>query len=178
ARTSFIVKKPTPVDDVPDIITINKTVVHTYRVQMDDGDHHDVKYSLTEGNSIKNMTADNRAKTLSVVIDSTNGGTLTIELPRILIDSLDKNGADTKYLVSRVYSNGTMDTATFIEANITEIERTLVVNFGKDTDLIVVTGTQVIPEFGGLHSTALMASASLALATTYLVRLRNRKSQP
>ncbi|MGH9991378.1 MAG: hypothetical protein ACREAZ_01880 [Nitrososphaera sp.] len=178
ARTTFIVKKPTPVDDVPDIITTNKTVAHTYRVRMDDGDHYDVKYSLTQGNSIKNMTTDIRAKTLSVVIDSGSDGTLTIELPRVLIDSLDKDGGDTKYLVSRVYSNGTIDTATFVEANITEKERTLVMNFGRDTDLIVVTGTQVIPEFGGLHSTALMASASMALATTYLVRLRNRKSQP
>jgi len=49
------------------------------------------------------------------------------------------------------------------------------VNFGDDTDLIIVAGTQVIPEFGGLSSVVLLVTVSLALATTFLAKLGNRK---
>jgi len=174
-RTTFIVKAPVPVDDVPKVIPPKETIVSVYRVKIDEAEQYSVKYALTAGNSIKNMTIDNRAKTLSIVIDTSGRGSLTLELPRVLIDSLDKNGGDMKYLVSRVYSNGTIDTAAFIEANRTTIERTLVVNFGDDTDLIIVAGTQVIPEFGGLSSVVLLVTVSLALATTFLAKLGNRK---
>lgn len=140
-----------------------------------DGRNYDVRYALPDGNDIENITLDRSARTLVVEIKSNGAGILKIELPRELIDALDENGRDRGYLVSSIYANGSTGIGVFLETNSTDKQRTLIVNFGEGTDAIVITGTQVIPEFSaGLSAAMLAAAAAFVFAARYRGILGNR----
>jgi hypothetical protein len=120
------------------------------------------------------MTLNNQTKTLTMEVFSKQNGTLTLEIPRRVIDSVGQNGSDIQYLISATYANGSLSDLAYNEANSTDRLRILTMDFEKDTDLITITGTKVIPEFGALPAIALVAAIVLTMTIGYLGSLKYR----
>jgi len=105
-----------------------------------DAKPYPIKFNIT-GGILDAISVDGDQAILLVGINaSTDGGTLTIELPRDLIDSKTQSNADRPYLV---YEDDIDRSITFIESNTTEKARTLVITFNNEDDLIEVQGTIV-----------------------------------
>lgn len=107
-----------------------------------DGTNMSVTYSITNG-KVTDIKADPASKSLTVSIQTTGDGLLTITMPRALIDAT-LNGTDTKFVVlndgqENTHVNETMTTST---------DRTLAIPFKNGTQQIEIIGTFVIPEFG------------------------------
>ena len=86
------------------------------------------------------MLADkDRTTTVLVLNPSGNGGNLTIELPRHVIDSKGASNADTKYLV-KIDGKGVdyKEVANNVNARI------LSINFSKDNRFMEIIGTQIV----------------------------------
>jgi hypothetical protein len=174
ARTTFEVKNSVVIVDDDDGVPV---VTGTYRLLFD-GHNHNIKFKFTGKEDIESMTINNQTKTLTMEIFSSQNGTLTLEMPRRLIDSLSQNGTDARYAISAVYANGTIANMTYSEENSTDRLRVITMDFEKNTDLITITGTRVIPEFGVLPTIALMTAIAMTVAIGYLgsskYRARNR----
>lgn len=100
-----------------------------------------IKFNIT-GGILDTISVDGDQAILLVSINaSTNGGKLTIELPRDLIDSKTQSNADRPY---SVYEDDIDRSITFIESNTTEKARTLVITFNNEDDLIEIQGTEVL----------------------------------
>lgn len=171
ARTHLVAKHPPPLLQNPPINS-NDTNTHSPGRLVIDDRQFEIGYTLTPKNSINKLMIDKQARTFIVVLEGSSDGTLMIELPRELIDALNTDGTDTKFLISRVYSNGTIDSATFIERS-SKAHRTLSVDFGHDTELIVIAGTQVIPEFNTSIAVT-MTAAFFTVIASYLKRTFRR----
>jgi hypothetical protein len=76
---------------------------------------------------------------------STNGGKLTIELPRNLIDSKTQTDTDKPY---SVYEDDIDRPVSFIESKTTEQARTLVIAFNNEDNVIEIQGTEVLSKPG------------------------------
>jgi hypothetical protein len=125
----------------------------------------------TDG-SITSMYVRPAEKKLVISINDNEDGTLTIKLPRQVIDAVE-GGSDIKYIVS------TLDTQTGEERQIditesltTSDSRTIVIDYGAGTDLIEIQGTTIIPEFGPLS--AVVLALSVIAAITVSARLGGR----
>lgn len=102
-----------------------------------------VSYVLTTG-QIANITADTHSKSIIIFLDNLKAdGTITITLPRTLIDA-KTGGQDSAFIVT---DHG--NTVAFQESK-SDVSRTLTIPFSHpaDTDMVMISGTQAIPEFG------------------------------
>lgn len=114
------------------------------------GQPYAVSYTIT-GAAINSMVINRHETLLVISINSTNDGTLAIDLPRTLIDA--KNGlADDQFIVL------VDDTYTTFHESKTSTDRTLSISFTSGTQRIEIIGTQVLPEFGSLSSVVLAVS--------------------
>lgn len=174
ARTTFEVKNSVVIVDDDDGVPV---ISGTYKLEIDEHIHN-IKFRLMGTEGIERMTLNNQTKTLTIEVFSNQNGTLTLEIPRRVIDSIGQNGNDTRYVVSTIYANGSLANLAYNEENSTDRLRILTMDFEKDTDLIAITGTKVIPEFGALSVMALVTAIALTMAIGYLgsskYRARNR----
>jgi hypothetical protein len=103
-----------------------------------------IPYSITNGKLIS-INTDLPSKSLIVLIQSTEKGTLNLTLPRILIDA-KQVGGDTHYIVL-INNHGT---------NYAEIEsytsRTLSIPFPLGAEKILVIGTQMLTQISNQSS--------------------------
>jgi hypothetical protein len=97
-----------------------------------------VKYSIVGGKLVGMLGDKDRTTTVLVLNPSRNGGNLTIELPRKMIDSKGASNADTKYLV-KIDGKGVdyKEIANNVNA------RVLSINFSKDNRFMEIIGTQM-----------------------------------
>jgi hypothetical protein len=97
-----------------------------------------VKYSIVGGKLVGMLGDKDRTTTVLVLNPSGNGGNLTIELPRKMIDSKGASNADTKYLV-KIDGKGVdyKEIANNVNA------RVLSINFSKDNRFMEIIGTQM-----------------------------------
>ncbi len=129
-----------------------------------------IEYEIT-GGSVNSMSVKVEDKTLVVSIDGTEAGTLTIILPRNVIDSVE-SGQDIKYIVSMVdLESGRDSQVTAREVETTDDSRILAMDYPQGTDLIEIQGTQVVPEFGVVA--ALILAVSLVSVIGF-ARLKER----
>jgi predicted secreted protein with PEFG-CTERM motif len=116
--------------------------------------------------SIKSMFVRAEDKKLVVSIDATQDGTLTLVLPREVIDAVEA-GSDIKYVVATedidTGAEGTIDVR---EGTSTGEYRTLVIDYDEGTDLIEIQGTNVVPEFGTLSAIVLAIAILSIVALT------------
>lgn len=113
---------------------------NTIRVQHEDHTF-DVQASLTNGNITGTEVDDSLRLVLN--LNMTKSGTLTITLPRELIDAKNPDGTDREFFILR---GGQF--LTFTEVNSTDTERTLQIFLRQPGDSQVkIEGTHVIPEF-------------------------------
>jgi hypothetical protein len=105
-----------------------------------DGTDLNVLYKIVGGQLLK-ISPNVQSKSLVLSIKAISDGSLTIVLPRSLIDS-QSNGNDIPFSVmvdGKVVEHTEQSSSH---------DRTLVIPFGKGSSEIIISGTRVIPEFG------------------------------
>jgi hypothetical protein len=118
-------------------------------------------YNIT-GGEVTSIAADPAQATLLINIASREDGTLTIELPRNVIDSKAQGNIDEEYAV-------------FIDDQLKDFEeitndnrvRALEIGFENGAEQIEIAGTKIIPEFGPIAAIVLgIAIIVFIIATT------------
>ena len=122
-----------------------------------------VKYTIV-GGKLLSITPDVDANSLIIGIDAKSDGTLSITLPRELIDA--KIGADDDMFF--VLVDG--EEVDFDETK-TDTERTLTIGFLAGAEEIEIIGTFVVPEFGTIAVLILAAAIVSIIAVTSRSRL-------
>lgn len=117
---------------------------------------YQVNYGIS-GATIQNISINPDDSSLIIDVISTDAGSLTMSMPRTLIDAKSGN-ADDQFIV--LVDGADTD---FNESKATTSDRTVTVAFPEGTEQIEIIGTQVVPEFGGI------SLAILALTVLFVV---------
>jgi outer membrane protein assembly factor BamB len=123
--------------------TINFTVTEQepgssiYRLEVEGSEvSYPIAYRI-EGGNITGMSIDKDSKSLDIAITAAQEGTLTVRLPRSVIDSWESS--------YQVYVDG--EAADFEETEADAELRTLAIPFSGSSEHVKVSGTYVVPEF-------------------------------
>ena len=119
-------------------------------LKLSDSDHV-LSYDLS-GANLNNILPQPESNSLLLLIDSMDDGSLSIALPRDVIDAKSANGLDDSFFI---LVDG--EEALF-EETISETERIISVNFPAGTEQVEIIGTFVIPEFGTIAIMILVVS--------------------
>ncbi len=133
------------------------------------GQTYNATYQITNG-KVLGMIPNADTKSLAIRIQPSGSGTISITLPRSLIDSKN-NGQDHPFVVQ----DDGVPTA-FNETGTTSSSRTLAIPFGPNNAQITIIGTQIVPEFG----TIAMLVLTIAMMSTILyfkTRLQHKISE-
>ena len=122
-----------------------------------------ISYEITNGKVI-NSIPDLDAVSLLLYIESTDDGSITLTIPRSVLDATINNEDDQFFVL---VDGEEVD----FEEILTSTERTLTINFLAGTEEIEIIGTFVIPEFGTI------AAMILAVAIISIVAI-SAKSRP
>ena len=122
-----------------------------------------ISYEITNGKVI-NSIPDLDAVSLLLYIESTDDGSITLTIPRSVLDATINNEDDQFFVL---VDGEEVD----FEEIATSTERTLTINFMAGTEEIEIIGTFVIPEFGTI------AAMILAVAIISIVAI-SAKSRP
>jgi predicted secreted protein with PEFG-CTERM motif len=132
-----------------------------------DGTNMSVTYSITNG-KVLDIKADTNSKSLIVSIQTNGDGTLTITMPRALIDAKKTDGSDDQFFVL----NDGKGNGQFQETNNTATARTLQIPFLDGTLQIEIIGTVVVPEFGPITAMVLAIAIISIIAISTKTGLR------
>ena len=120
-----------------------------------------VRYQISGDNQLAEVWVQRDNITLAAEISTVSDGVLNIELPRDFMDSKKQSNADDAYAV---FVDGQF--VTYDEIMNNTQARTLRIEFSNGSELIEITGTHVVPEFGSLAALVLAISiASMVLIT-------------
>jgi len=122
-----------------------------------------VGYTIT-GGKLLSITPDVDSNSLIIAIDATSDGTLTITLPRALIDAKIGDEDDAFF----VLVDG--EEVDFDESK-TDSDRTLTIQFPVGAEEIEIIGTFVIPEFGSIAALILVVAIVSVIAVSARSRL-------
>ncbi len=100
-----------------------------------------IGYEIT-GGKILSIISDVDANSLIIRIDATDDGSLTLTIPRSVLDALLENGDDDDFFV--LVDDEEVD----FDEIISSTDRILTVEFLAGAEQIAIIGTFVIPEFG------------------------------
>jgi hypothetical protein len=101
------------------------------------GKSYPIKYNITTGKLLGLVEDRDKSTLIAIISTPSDKGTLTIELPRNIIDDKGQSNADAKYTV---HVDG--KDATFRETSNNPNSRTLAIDFNKDARMIEIIGTQ------------------------------------
>jgi len=102
----------------------------------------DVEYTI-KGGTVKDMIVDSDGFAIIVQIDSTDEGTITLDLPREYIGAEKQDGKDDTFII---LIDG-IEVA-YQESVVHSKSRVITINFEEGDSDIEIIGTYVIPEFG------------------------------
>ena len=102
------------------------------------GRTYDVEYAI-KGGTVTNMMVDYDRFTLTVLIASDEGGTITLDLPRKLIDTKKQDGKDDTFII---LTRGVE--VSYQESDFDFVSRVITVNFEKRDAGIQIIGTELI----------------------------------
>ena len=141
------------------------TVETTTIFEVDAGSHgtFDVEYTI-KGGTIKNMIVDEESFAIIVQIDSTDEGTISLDLPREFIGAEKQDGKDDTFII---LIDGIE--VSYQESVVLTDSRVITINFLEEDSDIEIIGTYVVPEFG----TIVMVILITGIMTVILVS-RNR----
>ena len=123
-----------------------------------------ISYEITNGKLI-NVIPDMDAVSLLVYIESTDDGSITLTIPRSVLDATINNGDDEFFVL--VDGEEEVD----FEEIITSTDRTLTINFLAGSEQIEIIGTFVIPEFGTIAAMILAVAIISIIAISSKSRL-------
>lgn len=114
------------------------------------GQPYAVNYDITSA-TVDDISINSQDTSLVISITTTGDGTLTMTLPRSVIDAKFGN-ADDQFFVLVDGADSDFDEKK------TSTDRTITVSFPDGTQQIEIIGTQVVPEFGGLSFAILLVA--------------------
>ena len=123
-----------------------------------------ISYEIINGKVI-NSIPDLDAVSLLVHIESTDDGSITLTIPRSVLDATINNGDDQFFVL---VDGEEVD----FEEIITSTDRTLTINFLAGAEEIEIIGTFVIPEFGTIAAMILAVAIISIIAISSKSRLR------
>ena len=109
-----------------------------------------VNYTIN-GGTISDITIDAQSFSLIVTVNSTSDGTVTLQLPRNLIDAKTNSGQDDSFII---LIDGA-EVKTESESANNEY-RTIAIKFLQGDKDIEIIGTQIVPEFGPIAALVLV----------------------
>jgi len=119
----------------------------------------DVEYSI-KGGIVKDIIVNSNNFALEVLIDTTDDGSITLDMPREFIGAEKQNGKDEMFIILIDGINiAYQESAVFSES------RVITINFEEDDSKIEIIGTYVIPEFG----TIVMMILMIGIMTTIII---------
>jgi len=122
-----------------------------------------ITYEITNGKVI-NAIPDLDAVSLLVYIQSTDDGTITLTIPRSVLDATINNGDDEFFVL---VDGEEVD----FEEITTSTHRIIIINFLPGTEVIEIIGTFVIPEFGTIAAMILAVAIISIIAISSKSRL-------
>ena len=123
----------------------------------------DVEYTI-KGGTIKNMIVDADIFAIIVQIESTDEGTISLDLPREFIGAEKQDGKDDTFII---LIDG-IEVA-YQESVVHSDSRVITINFEEGDSDIEIIGTYVIPEFGTIVMMILIAGIM-----TIIIASRNK----
>jgi len=111
----------------------------------------DVEYTI-KGGTVKDMIVDSEGFAIIVQIDSTDEGTITLDLPREFIGAEKQDGKDDTFII---LIDG-IEVA-YQESVVDSDSRVITINFEEGDSDIEIIGTYVVPEFGTIVMMILIA---------------------
>ena len=119
----------------------------------------DVEYSI-EGGTVKDMLVDEEIFALIVIIESTDDGSISLEIPRYALDAKKQDETDDIFII---IIDGIE--APYQETITDSNSRVITINFEQGDSDIEIIGTTIIPEFG----TIAMMILAIGIITTIFV---------
>ena len=113
-------------------------------------------YEIINGN-LKNVVPDFDAISLLLYIESIDDGSITLTIPRSVLDATINNGDDEFFVLVD-------DEEVDFEEITTDTDRTLIIEFLAGSEQIEIIGTFVIPEFGTIAA-MILAVAIISIVT-------------
>lgn len=140
----------------------SEAIETTLIFEVDAGSHgtFDVEYTI-KGGTVKNMAVDSDIFALGVQIDSTDDGTISLDLPRKFIGAEKQDGKDDTFII---LIDG-IEVA-YQEVAIHSDSRIITVDFEQGDSDIEIIGTYVVPEFGTIIMIILVAGIMAAVLAT------------
>jgi predicted secreted protein with PEFG-CTERM motif len=129
---------------------------------------YQIRYQISGDNQLKAMWVQRDNITLAAEISAVSDGTLTIELPRDVIDSKKQSNADDAYAV---FVDGQF--VPYDEIMNNTQARILRIEFGNGSEQIEITGTHIVPEFGPLTALVLAISLASVVLVTKIKKFKN-----
>lgn len=133
----------------------------TFEVDAGNQGTFDVQYSI-EGGTVKNMLIDKDIFALIVVIESTDDGSISLEIPREALDAKKQDKTDDTFII---IIDGVE--APYQETVTDSNSRVITINFEQGDSDIEVIGTTIIPEFGAI---AVMILAIGIITTIFVTK--------
>ena len=146
---------------VDDPVVIDSIVTATTVTVQDSTDL--VSYEITNAKLI-NVIPDLDAVSLLIYIQTTDDGSITLTIPRSVLDATINNGDDEFFVL---VDGEEVD----FEEIITDEDRTLTIGFNAGTEQIEIIGTFVIPEFGTIAAMILAVAIISIVAISAKSRL-------
>ena len=156
-----IVEGATVEEEIVEVIVIDSIITETTITIQDSTDL--ISYEITNGKVI-NVIPDMDAVSLLVHIESIDDGSITLTIPRSVLDATIDNGDDQFFVL---VDGEEVD----FEETITSTDRTLTINFLAGTEEIEIIGTFVIPEFGTIAAMILAVAIISIIAISSKSRL-------
>ncbi len=125
-----------------------------------------VNYTIS-GGTVKTMTIDAQSLSVIVSVNSTNDGTITLQLPRALIDAKTNVGQDDTFII---LIDGAEVKSQTESAN--NDFRNVTVQFLQGDKDIEIIGTQIVPEFGPIAALVLAIAIISIIAVSAKTGLR------
>jgi predicted secreted protein with PEFG-CTERM motif len=161
---------------------IGKVEKKIFPIDLGEAGNFDVEY-IIRGGTVKNMEVNVDGLALEITIDAIKDGSITVTLPRDLIDAKKPADLNADDILSgkTVNLKDLEDDEFFVliggeETNFKEtkskISRTLSIGFTADDSQIDIIGTYVAPEFGAIAALVLAVAIISIIAVSAKTRLR------
>ena len=146
---------------VEDFVVVDSVVTATTVTVQDSIDL--ISYEIINANLI-NVIPDLDAVSLLIYIQSTDDGSITLTIPRSVLDASINDGDDEFFVL---VDGEEVD----FEEITTDMDRTLTIGFSAGTEQIEIIGTFVIPEFGTIAAMILAVAIISIVAISAKSRL-------
>ena len=131
-----------------------------------------VNYTIT-GGTVKNITIDVQSISLIVSVNSTSDGTITLQIPRALIDAKTNSGQDDAFIILVDGAECTKLQSPCLQSESSNSDyRNLTIKFYQGDQDIEIIGTQIVPEFGPIAALVLAIAIISIIAVSAKTGLR------